>query len=141
MKLLVNNKAVSSYADVCSEIDAFDPDCEPGEDVRVISGAEHSSEIIALAVGWNEALRDNLVAAAKKVVFTSDKKLRESNGVDAVLVAAQAAMNVFSLYGNCGLLLPGKYGFPSFSTILEEDVKEDIRQRPENYTLYEFSVN
>ena len=136
MKLLVNRKDISSYEDIKDELVKYYCSCKP----EVTTGADHAGVILGWANGWNQTLRDYVCVAAQNVVSALDFELA-SDAMHELSLAARAADNQFSPYGEYGLLMDKGCGFPTFGVVLTDWQLEDIREKPEDYDLYEFSVN
>lgn len=128
-------------ADVCaslrSELESQYPDERFSLDLRTLGLAEREV-ILDKCRAWNQRIMDNLQKAMAEVqqhmaddTFELDKQLSHK-----LSLAARLADNMFTPYGDMGIFRSSGYGCGYCATVLDDETKEDILHKPEQYAVF-----
>lgn len=104
-------------------------------------GSEQPENVKLIARMWNSEIR---LAVTVKALVIAENPVKElpldSDFSHGLYLAARAADNQFSAYGNCGVLADNGCGFCAFSTILTDEKLAQVEAKPEEWVALTVQV-
>lgn len=99
-------------------------------------GSEKADYIISTAEQWNDAIRQDVQKAIQGLEGQSIEHFKlDTDATHNLYLSARAADNMFSVYGRRGILADNASGWNTFSTVMTEDMLNEIKKRPEEWIL------
>ena len=106
-----------------------------------IDGSDSPDQVKEIAAGWNDGIRDVLAKQVNAMIAAPEKFALDSDASRDLYMAAKAADNRFSPWGEFGILHYNDCGWQLFEVVLNERTAKQIEDAPEDWAVVSLTVS
>lgn len=106
-----------------------------------IYGSDAPDQVKEIAASWNDGIRVALAEQVNAMMAAPEKFTLDSDASRDLYMAAKAANNRFSPWGEFGILHNNGCGWEVLEVVLNEEAAKQIETAPENWAVVSLTVS